>query len=107
MLHRLGPAVVMPRVRETSDRRRLYQLWRSLRGRTTDPRGRGWKVNGALGVRMRPDWQDFGALRSWAMRSGWRPGLCLARVQDRGPYSPGNCEWVTRGEMSERYVGSN
>jgi len=92
MRQRLGPAVGMPRARESADRRRLYQLWRSLRARTTDPRGRGWKANGGLGVRLCTEWQQFEAFRSWALRLGWKPCLCLARIRVPGPYSPGNCE---------------
>src|SRR6185503_12755633 len=87
LLERLGPAVGIPRARESSDRRRLYQVWRSLGARTSDPTDRGWKTNGALGVRLCSEWQEFEAFRNWALRSGWRPGLCLARKQGRGRYS--------------------
>lgn len=102
LLQRLGPAVT-PGAPKSHDRRRLYQIWRSLRMRTTDPLDPKYRANGALGVRVCREWRSFEAFRSWAVRSGWKPGLCLARVRLRGSYSPANCEWITRRKMSERY----
>ena len=75
----------------------------SLRLRTTDPRNRLYRANGALGVRVCKEWREFEAFRPWALGSGWKQRLRLARLRIRGPYSPANCRWVTRGVMSERY----
>jgi len=65
LFQRLGPAVA-PRAPKSHDRRRLYQIWRSLRLRTTDPSNRQYRANGALGVRVCREWKEFEAFLAWA-----------------------------------------
>ncbi|WP_258286790.1 hypothetical protein, partial [Escherichia ruysiae] len=36
------------------------------------------------------------AFIAWALVNGWQPGLQLDRRDNDGPYSPGNCRFVTR-----------
>jgi hypothetical protein len=65
---------------------------------------------GGKGIRVCEAWQDFEPFHAWAMRSGYRAGLCLARSDRRGNYEPGNCAWVTRAELlrsSKRKVSRN
>jgi len=86
----------------TPDRERIHGLWDSLLSRTTKARHPLYSANGAIGVRVCREWQDFESFFRWALRSGSKPELCLARIRRRGPYSPENCEWLTRSQMSAR-----
>lgn len=88
----------------TPERHRLSLLWRSLLARTTDRNHPLYASNGALGVRVCPEWEDFEVFLRWAMDTGSRPTLCLSRIVRRGPFSPGNCRWITRSEKATREI---
>jgi len=37
---------------------------------------------------------DFRRFKFWSLSSGYKPGLILARKNERGGYSSSNCFWV-------------
>jgi hypothetical protein len=78
----------------------LCKVWSSMRARCRNPDDRLYHYAGARGIRVCRDWGRFAAFREWALRSGWKPGLCLVRLDDRTGYSPGNCRFVTRRRSS-------
>jgi hypothetical protein len=83
----------------TPTRHRLYGLWESLWKRTTDPKVVLYKSCGAQGVRVCAEWRNFEPFFEWAIATGAKPGLCIARIRRLGPYSPANCVWSTRAEL--------
>lgn len=85
----------------TPERTRLYQRWQSLRARTSDPSHELFASNGALGIRVCPEWETFQCFFDWAVAAGARPGMFLVRIRDDLVYSPRNCRWVTRSAHSE------
>lgn len=84
----------------TPDGHRLYLLWRSLLYRTANPGHSLYRYSGAQGVRVCREWREFRPFYEWAMRTGSRPNLCLVRIERRKGYSPANCRWMTRAELS-------
>jgi hypothetical protein len=80
----------------------LCRLWSSMRTRCSSPGDRLYRYAGARGLRVCREWGRFAAFREWALRAGWKPGLCLVRLYDRKGYSPGNCRFVTKREASRR-----
>src|SRR5688572_5761763 len=82
--------------------RLLHKVWTSMRERCTSRAHPQFEDVGGRGVRVCRAWGDFGAFHAWAMRSGYQPGLCLARADRGRDYTPGNCEWLTRAEMARR-----
>jgi len=83
--------------------RALRKAWQSMRERCRSPAHPDYPKVGARGIRVVPAWEDdFEAFHAWALRSGYRRGLCLVR-RDRGrDYGPGNCIWVPKGEVARR-----
>jgi len=79
--------------------RRLYGLWRFLRGRCEDPSHRDYAAYGGRGIRFARAWRDFDAFYDWAIASGYRAGLRLKRHRTSRGYTPGNCRWVTATEL--------
>lgn len=55
-----------------------------------------YAANGARGVRVAPEWDRFEPYFEWAVRAGWKPGLCLLRVDRDGDYSPQNCRFAPK-----------
>ncbi|MBI4606847.1 MAG: hypothetical protein HY721_33190 [Planctomycetes bacterium] len=80
--------------------RSLYRIWYELRSGSSDRRRSA--DSGRKGVLVSKEWDRFEPFYAWATQSGYRKGLCLSRVDREAEYSPNNCRWATRAEISRR-----
>jgi hypothetical protein len=78
-------------------RKRLQDIWYGMHRRCHDPGDGVYRFYGAKGARVSEEWHGFEPFYSWAV-SGYRPGLCLTRIDHEGPYSPANSTWTTRSQ---------
>lgn len=75
----------------------LYGVWSSMRKRCDNPNYSQFKDYGGRGIFVCDEWRASSrAFIAWALSHGWQPGLQLDRRDNEGPYSPGNCRFVTR-----------
>lgn len=79
---------------------REYMSWASAVQRCHNPKNKGYKNYGALGVVMCNRWRESYA--AFIEDMGPRPpDTSLDRINPFGNYDPGNCRWV------DRYVQAN
>lgn len=82
-------------------RTKLYYVWTSMKNRCTNPKVYAYSRYGGRGIRVCDEWQTFPPFLDWAMKSGYKEGLSLDRIDNDGDYKPSNCRWATKEEQSE------
>lgn len=73
----------------------MYNVWRSMMRRCYEPSRRDYKDYGGRGIVVHEPWHDLETFRSWLTEQNWQHGLQLDRIDNDGPYSPDNCQFLT------------
>ncbi len=82
---------------QCNSKTKLYNRWRSMKGRCSIEKLAGYKYYGGKGVTVCKEWEEsFLVFKKWALKNGYRDDLQLDRTDNNGNYSPENCRFVTQ-----------
>lgn len=79
----------------------IYRMWKNIKSRCY---GKPLEKNKCYrGITMCDEWKnDSVAFANWAFAHGWKPKLCIDRIDPKKGYYPDNCQFLTLSENAKK-----
>ena len=74
---------------------RLYNSWRGMKGRCYNSNQIDYKYYGAKGIIVCEEWLSFDGFLEYALKSGYKEGLTIDRIDSNYNYEQKNCQWLS------------
>lgn len=84
---------------------RIYDIWKGMRHRCTNPNRPGYKYYGLKGIKVCDEWNNengFENFYEWSIDNGYADYLTIDRLDSNKDYQPDNCQWVTHLENTTK-----
>jgi hypothetical protein len=73
----------------------LYPVWKTMIARCENPGHNRYHRYGGRGIEVCEEWHDFTEFSKWSVKSGYKKGYQIDRINSDGNYDPDNCRWTT------------
>ena len=77
-----------------------YNSYRSMIDRCYRENAANYCLYGGREISVCPEWHNIEAFAEWVVKSNYKPGLTIDRIDPDGNYTPNNCRWVTRKQQA-------
>lgn len=70
---------------------KLKTIWNNMKARCKRPTG---KNKCYQQISYTEEWEHFASFKEWALKSGYKEGLSIDRIDSTKNYEPSNCRWI-------------
>ena len=91
----------MTRQKHKKTGNRIYNIYRGMKTRCYTSSDYHYQWYGAKGIKICDEWlNDFMSFYNWALNNGYKEGLTIDRINNKGNYEPSNCKWSNNLEQA-------